>query len=64
MITSTRETEQNKMTKLIAVLGLNKNVIREAKEVGGKFYAWVPNANYGAGEWQRVAKTKIQKVAA
>ena len=64
MLASTTETEQNKMTKLIAVLGLKKNVIREAKEEAGKFYAWVPTANYGAGEWQRVAKTKIKKVAA
>jgi hypothetical protein len=51
------------MTKLTAVLGLKKNVIREAKQEGGKFYAWVPKANYGAGEWQRVAKTKIKRVS-
>ncbi len=50
--------------KLIATLGLNKNIVREAKEVDGKFYAWVPAAQHGAGEWQRVAKTKISKVAA
>ena len=51
-------------TKLIAVLGLKKNVIREAKEIEGKFYAWVPAASSGAGEWQRVARAKIQKVTA
>ncbi len=52
------------MTKIVAVLGLKKNIIREAKEENGKYYAWVARANNGAGEWQRVAKTKIRKVAA
>jgi hypothetical protein len=47
--------------KLIAKVRANTF---EAKEEAGKFYAWVPRANYGAGEWQRVAKTKISKVAA
>ena len=47
------------MTKLIAEI---RNNIFEAKEEEGKFYAWVPRARYGAGEWQRVAKTKIKKV--
>jgi len=56
----TKTTESKKMTKLIAVLGLNKNVIREAKEEDGKFYAWVPRK----GKWERVAKTKIKRVAA
>jgi hypothetical protein len=56
--------KMNNKIKLVAVLGLNKNVIREAKQVGDKFYAWVQAANHGAGEWQRVAKTKIQKVEA
>lgn len=49
------------MTKLIAQIRNNQF---EAKEECGKFYAWIPRANYGAGEWQRVAKTKIKKVAA
>lgn len=48
------------MTKLIAKIRANEF---EAKEVNGKFFAWVPRANYGAGEWQRVAKTKITRVA-
>jgi hypothetical protein len=48
------------MTKLIAKI---RNNVLEAKEVNGKFFAFVPRANYGAGEWQRVAKTKIKKVA-
>ena len=37
-----------------------RNNVFEAKEESGKFYAWVPRAN----AWQRVAKTKIFKVAA
>lgn len=45
---------------MIAVIRNNKF---EAKEENGKFYAWIPRANYGAGQWQRVAKTKIKKVA-
>ena len=49
------------MTKLVAKIRSNTF---EAKEMNGKFYAWVPRANYGSGEWQRVAKTKISKVAA
>lgn len=48
------------MSKLIAKIRNNEF---EAKEEGGKFYAWVPRARYGAGEWQRVAKTKIVRVA-
>jgi hypothetical protein len=43
--------------KLIAKI---RNNTFEAKEVCGKFFAWIPRA----GEWQRVAKTKIVKVAA
>jgi len=60
MVSSTKGTEQNKMTKLIAKIRSNEF---EAKEMGGKFFAWIPRANYGAGEWQRVAKTKIIKVS-
>lgn len=44
------------MTKLVAKIRSNTF---EAKEECGKFYAWVPRAN----AWQRVAKTKIHKVA-
>ena len=43
------------MTNLIAKIRSNTF---EAKEEGGKFYAWVPRAN----SWQRVAKTKIFKI--
>jgi len=60
MFTSTKGTEQNKMSKLIAKIRNNEF---EAKEEGGKFFAWIPRANHGAGEWQRVAKTKIKKIA-
>jgi hypothetical protein len=42
------------MTTLIAKV---RNNTFEAKEINGKFYAWIPRAN----EWQRVAKTKISK---
>ena len=42
-------------TKLIAKIRSNTF---EAKEIAGKFYAWIPRA----GEWQRVAKTKISRV--
>ena len=42
--------------KIIAKIGNNE---LEAKEVNGKFYAWVPRA----GQWRRVAKTKIVTVA-
>ena len=61
MVTPTKETEQNKMSKLIAKIRSNEF---EAKEMNGKFFAFVPRANYGAGEWRRVAKTTIKKVAA
>lgn len=61
MDSSTKDMEQNKMTKLIAKIRSNEF---EAKEINGKFFAFIPRANYGAGEWQRVAKTKIKKVAA
>ena len=44
------------MTKLIAKIRTNEF---EAKEVNGKFFAWIPRAN----EWQRVAKTKIKTVS-
>lgn len=44
-------------TKLIAKI---RNNTFEAKEEGGKFYAWVPRAR----AWQRVAKTTISEVAA
>lgn len=44
-----------KEQKLIAKI---RNNTFEAKEVNGKFYAWVPRA----GQWQRVAKTKIKTV--
>ena len=47
------------MTKLIAKIRNNEF---EAKEESGKFYVWVPRACHGAGEWQRVAKTKIVKI--
>jgi hypothetical protein len=43
--------------KLIAKI---RNNTFDAKEENGKFYAWVPRAH----AWQRVAKTKIIKVAA
>jgi hypothetical protein len=49
------------MTNLVAKIRSNTF---EAKEENGKFFAWVPRANCGAGEWQRVAKTKISKIAA
>ncbi|MBW1726014.1 MAG: hypothetical protein JRJ62_00255 [Deltaproteobacteria bacterium] len=42
-------------TTLVARIRTNEF---EAKEVNGKFYAWVPRAH----AWQRVAKTKIFKV--
>ena len=34
-----------------------RNNTYDAKEVGGKFYAWIPRQ----GKWSRVAKTKIVK---
>jgi len=49
------------MTKLIAIIRSNEFAAKE--DVSGRFFAWIPRANYGAGEWQRVAKTKIKKVA-
>ena len=46
------------METLIAKIRTNEF---EAKEVNGKFFAFIPRAANGAGEWQRVAKTKIKK---
>ena len=34
--------------------------VREVKQEGGKFFAW----NETRGAWYRIAKTKVQKVAA
>jgi hypothetical protein len=52
-------TEANNRSEIIMnIIAKIRNNTFEAKEEGGKFYAWVPRAN----SWQRVAKTKIFKV--
>lgn len=47
-------------TKLIAEVG---KATWEAKEEDGKFFAFVTTRRHGAGEWRRVAKTKVRRVA-
>jgi len=42
-------------TKLIAKLGLKKNVIREAKIENGKAYCWVPSKG-----WQRCRLNQVE----
>jgi hypothetical protein len=58
ILTSTNETEQNKMTKLTTKAQFG--TIREVKEEDKKFYAWNEKRN----EWYRIPKTKVQKVSA
>lgn len=41
--------------KLIAKMGLNKNVIRDAKIENGKAYCWVPSKG-----WQRCRLNQVE----